>query len=49
MGGGGAGLGLAIVAAVAQAHDGAAGARNPEEGGADVWLSLPREPVAVPA
>ncbi|MEA2218440.1 MAG: hypothetical protein QOJ35_1066 [Solirubrobacteraceae bacterium] len=32
----GAGLGLAIVAAVASAHDGAARAR-----GADVWMSLP--------
>jgi len=46
---GGAGLGLAIVAAVAQAHHGAARARNPEGGGADVWLSLPREPGAIGA
>jgi two-component system, OmpR family, sensor kinase len=38
---GGAGLGLAIVAAIARAHGGAVGARNLEPGGADVWLSLP--------
>jgi two-component system, OmpR family, sensor kinase len=37
----GAGLGLAIVAAIAQAHGGEAGARNLPGGGADVWLSLP--------
>jgi signal transduction histidine kinase len=37
----GAGLGLAIVAAIATAHGGAAGTRNRPEGGADVWLSLP--------
>jgi signal transduction histidine kinase len=39
--GGGAGLGLAIVDAIARAHGGRAGARNRPEGGADVWLSLP--------
>jgi heavy metal sensor kinase len=38
---GGAGLGLAIVAAIARAHGGTVGARNREPGGADVWLSLP--------
>ena len=38
---GGAGLGLAIVAAVARAHGGTAGARNRPDGGADVWLALP--------
>jgi two-component system OmpR family sensor kinase len=37
---GGAGLGLAIVDAVAQAHDGRAGARNAPQGGADVWIEL---------
>jgi two-component system, OmpR family, sensor kinase len=37
----GAGLGLAIVAAIAQAHGGDVGARNLPGGGADVWLSLP--------
>ncbi len=39
---GGAGLGLAIVAAIAHAHGGAAGAVN--AGGADVWLSLTPHP-----
>lgn len=38
---GGTGLGLTIVAAVAAAHRGSVGARNRENGGADVWLSLP--------
>ncbi|MCW3021160.1 MAG: hypothetical protein JWR30_482 [Conexibacter sp.] len=41
---GGAGLGLAIVDAIARAHDGTAGVRNRPEGGADVWLSVPRPP-----
>jgi heavy metal sensor kinase len=39
---GGAGLGLAIVAAIASAHGGTAEARNGPRGGADVWISLPR-------
>jgi signal transduction histidine kinase len=38
---GGAGLGLAIVAAIAHAHHGTAHATNRASGGADVWLSLP--------
>jgi two-component system, OmpR family, sensor kinase len=38
---GGAGLGLAIVAAVAEAHGCRADAVNRPEGGADVWLELP--------
>ena len=38
---GGAGLGLAIVEAIAQAHGGQAHAENPAEGGADVWITLP--------
>jgi two-component system OmpR family sensor kinase len=37
----GAGLGLAIVAAVARAHGGSAHAANASEGGADVWIALP--------
>jgi signal transduction histidine kinase len=40
--GGGAGLGLAIVAAIARAHGGEAQAANRPGGGADVWISLPR-------
>ena len=39
--GGGSGLGLPIVATIAQSHGGRAGARNLPGGGADVWLSLP--------
>jgi two-component system, OmpR family, sensor kinase len=46
---GGSGLGLSIVALIAQAHGGSAGASNRPEGGADVWLSLPRARVAQPA
>ena len=42
--GGGAGLGLAIVDAVAQAHGGSAGAVNRPEGGADVWIELHARP-----
>ena len=38
---GGAGLGLAIVAAIARAHGGDAGAATREGGGADVWIELP--------
>jgi signal transduction histidine kinase len=37
----GAGLGLAIVEAIARAHGGAAAARNRPAGGADVWFTLP--------
>ncbi len=37
----GAGLGLSIVAAIAQAHGGSVHAENRPEGGADVWISLP--------
>jgi two-component system, OmpR family, sensor kinase len=39
---GGTGLGLAIVEAIASAHRGKAAASNRPEGGADVWLELPR-------
>ena len=39
--GGGAGLGLAIVRTIADAHGGETHAANREHGGADVWLVLP--------
>jgi two-component system, OmpR family, sensor kinase len=39
---GGAGLGLALAAAIAEAHRGSAHAANQDGGGADVWLSIPR-------
>jgi heavy metal sensor kinase len=39
---GGGGLGLAIVEAIARAHGGEAHASNRPDGGADVWLTLPR-------
>ncbi len=45
--GGGVGLGLSIVRAIADAHGGAAGAANRQGGGADVWVALPRS--AAPA
>ncbi|HEX2111541.1 MAG TPA: sensor histidine kinase [Gaiellaceae bacterium] len=40
---GGAGLGLAIVDGIARAHGGTASAANAPGGGADVWISLPRQ------
>ena len=46
---GGAGLGLAIVRTIGQAHGGTALARNRPEGGADVWIELPRLPGPAPA
>ena len=39
----GAGIGLAIVAAIARAHGGEARAANRSGGGADVWLVLPAD------
>jgi heavy metal sensor kinase len=41
---GGAGLGLAIVQAIARAHGGEAHLANREGGGLDAWLSLPPGP-----
>jgi two-component system OmpR family sensor kinase len=41
----GSGLGLAIVEAVAVAHGGLAQAQNRPDGGADVWIAIPRSPV----
>lgn len=43
---GGAGLGLAIVAAVASAHGGRVGAVNRPGGGGDVWIGIPVEPAS---
>jgi signal transduction histidine kinase len=45
----GAGLGLAIVAAVALSHGGSAGAANLPGGGADVWIDLPSAPAGAAA
>jgi two-component system OmpR family sensor kinase len=39
--GSGAGLGLSIVQAIAEAHGGKVGAVNSPEGGADVWIVVP--------
>lgn len=41
---GGAGVGLAIVRAIAEAHGGHAGATNTPDRGADVWIALPSTP-----
>jgi signal transduction histidine kinase len=41
---GGAGLGLAIVEAIARSHDRMAGAEPRDGGGADVWIELPQFP-----
>jgi signal transduction histidine kinase len=38
----GTGLGLSIVEAIAAAHGGSAGAADRPDGGADVWIALPR-------
>jgi two-component system OmpR family sensor kinase len=42
---GGTGLGLSIVELIAAAHGGRAGAANRPQGGADVWVAIPRPPV----
>jgi two-component system, OmpR family, sensor kinase len=47
--GDGAGLGLAIVEAIARAHGGKAGAENRPGGGAEAWIELPSEPPHVSA
>jgi two-component system, OmpR family, sensor kinase len=41
--GGGTGLGLAVVDGIAVAHGGEARASNRASGGADVWISVPRD------
>lgn len=43
---GGAGLGLAIVAAIARAHGGSVGVRPNEGGGARFWVRVPVHPAA---
>jgi heavy metal sensor kinase len=40
--GGGAGLGLSIARTIAEAHGGSAEVANGPDGGADVWLAVPR-------
>ena len=40
----GAGLGMAIVAAIARAHGGEAGAQNMPGGGAEAWIDVPVQP-----
>jgi two-component system OmpR family sensor kinase len=45
---GGSGLGLAIVSAIAAAHGGSAGAADRSDGGADVWVAVPRVDSSVP-
>jgi signal transduction histidine kinase len=42
----GFGLGLSIVASVAHAHGGRASVQARDEGGLEVWVRLPAEPVA---
>jgi two-component system, OmpR family, sensor kinase len=42
--GGGAGLGLAIAAVIAEAHGGSAHVANRDGAGADVWLAIPTQP-----
>jgi two-component system, OmpR family, sensor kinase len=44
----GAGLGLSIVRTIAELHGGHASVANRPTGGADVWITLPREPAAMP-
>ncbi len=44
----GSGLGLALVEAIAAAHGGYVGAANRPEGGAEVWIGLPRADAPAP-
>jgi signal transduction histidine kinase len=46
---GGAGLGLSIVKAIAESHDGSAHVANRGRGGADTWISLPGPSALGPA
>ena len=43
-GGGGAGLGLSIVALIGAAHGGGASVANRPDGGADAWIAVPAAP-----
>ena len=47
-GSGGSGLGLSIVALIAEAHGGTAGVANAPAGGADAWVALPYAGAAEP-
>jgi signal transduction histidine kinase len=44
-----AGLGLAIVQAIAESHGGTAHLANHHDGGADVWITIPTPPLRQPA
>ena len=46
---GGSGLGLSIVKAIAESHEGTAHVANTAAGGADTWISLPAARSRVPS